>query len=115
MLQRSPTFVMSVQKGMPMMGALPSDGRRSKLNHAVGGLYNEQADTDESDRIAESNPKLVAKLFHKRIIPKLAEADSDLLAGLEKAGFKTWAGPEDSGFLMSQSLCRGQPDEILPS
>jgi len=55
-----------------------------------------------ADRIAESNPKLVAKLYHKRIIPKLAEVDGELLNGLEKAGFKAWAGPEGSGFLMSE-------------
>ena len=69
----------------------------------VGGLYGENTPpTDLADRIAESNPKLVAKLYHKRLIPKLAEADSELLSGLEKAGFKAWAGPEGSGFLMSE-------------
>lgn len=86
MLQRSPTFVMSVSKGMEMM---------------VSGLYGENTPpTDLADRIAESNPKLVAKLYHKRIIPKLAEVDGELLSGLEKAGFKAWSGPEGSGFLM---------------
>ncbi|GFZ51133.1 hypothetical protein JCM24511_08891 [Saitozyma sp. JCM 24511] len=86
MLQRSPTFVMSVSKGMPMM---------------VGGLYGENTPpTDEADRIAESNPKSVVKLFHKRIIKDLAEADADLLSGLKKAGFNAWSGPEGSGFIM---------------
>lgn len=89
MLQRSPTFVMSVSKGMPMM---------------VGGLYGENTPpTDIADRIAESNPKFVAKLFHKRIIPELAKADAELLDGLDRVGFKAWAGPEGSGFLMSTS------------
>ena len=76
----------------------------------VGGLYGEHTPpTDLADRIAESNPKLVAKLYHKRIIPKLAEADADLLDGLAKAGFKTWSGPEGSGFLMSTS---GPPSSV---
>ncbi|KAG7530601.1 hypothetical protein FFLO_04903 [Filobasidium floriforme] len=86
MLQRSPTFVMSVSKGMEMM---------------VSGLYGENTPpTDLADRIAESNPKLVAKMYHQRIIPKLAQVDGELLSGLEKAGFKAWSGPEGSGFLM---------------
>lgn len=89
MLQRSPTYVMSVDKGMSML---------------VAGLYSETSPpTDLADRIAESNPKLVAKLFHKRIIPELAKADKDLLDGVKKAGFKSWLGPEDAGFLMSES------------
>lgn len=53
-----------------------------------------------ADRIAESNPKHVVKLMHQRIIPKLAEADKDLLDGLAKAGFKTTQGPDGSGFIM---------------
>jgi cation diffusion facilitator CzcD-associated flavoprotein CzcO len=86
MLQRSPTFVMSVHKGMPMV---------------VGGLYSENTPpTDLADRIAESNPKYVAKLYHQRLVPKLYEADAELLDGLEKAGFKHWKGPDESGFLM---------------
>jgi hypothetical protein len=88
MLQRSPTFVMSVHKGMPMV---------------VGGLYSENTPpTDLADRIAESNPKYVAKLYHQRLVPKLYEADAELLDGLEKAGFKHWKGPDESGFLMSK-------------
>ena len=89
MLQRSPTYVMSVDKGMGML---------------VAGLYSETSPpTDLADRIAESNPKLVAKLFHKRIIPELAQRESHRLDGIKKAGFKSWLGPEDSGFLMSAS------------
>lgn len=69
----------------------------------MGGLYGENTPpTDLADHIAESNPKLVAKLYHKRLVPKLAEADKELLAGLKDAGFKSWKGPEDSGFLMSK-------------
>jgi hypothetical protein len=71
----------------------------------VSGLYGENTPpTDLADRIAESNPKLVAKMYHQRIIPKLAQVDGKLLSGLEKAGFKAWSGPEGSGFLMSKAL-----------
>ncbi|WVR05558.1 hypothetical protein IAU60_002577 [Kwoniella sp. DSM 27419] len=86
MLQRSPTYVMSVDNGMEML---------------VSGLYGPKSPpTNLADRIAESNPKVVAKLFHKRIMPQIAKADSEMLEGLAKAGFKAWQGPEDSGFLM---------------
>ncbi|AFR97657.2 monooxygenase [Cryptococcus neoformans] len=86
MLQRSPTYVMSVDKGMAML---------------VSGLYGPHApSTDLSDRIAESNPKIIAKLFHKRLIPQLAEQDKEMLDGLKKAGFNSWLGPENAGFLM---------------
>lgn len=93
MLQRSPTYVMSVDNGMKML---------------VSGLYSETAPpTDLADRIAESNPKLIAKLFHKRIIPDIAKADKDLLEGIKKAGFRSWLGPEDCGFLMSKQHLQG--------
>ncbi|RSH90305.1 hypothetical protein EHS25_001639 [Saitozyma podzolica] len=86
MLQRSPTFVMSVDKGQEMI---------------VGGLYGPNGPTTHvADRIAESNPKFVAKLFHKRIIQDLKVHDGKLLDGLASKGFKTWQGPDDSGFLM---------------
>lgn len=90
MLQRTPTFVMSVDKGQKQM---------------VSGLYNENmTSVDLQDRIGESNPKFVVKLFHKRLIQVLKEQDKELLEGLQKRGFKSWSGPEDSGFIMSESM-----------
>ncbi|KAK9327658.1 hypothetical protein V1520DRAFT_348266 [Lipomyces starkeyi] len=86
MLQRSPTFVMTVKNGMPILN---------------GTLFSEQGPpTEVADRIAESTPKLIAKLFHQRLMPTIAGLDADLLSGLAKAGFKTTAGEDGSGFLM---------------
>ncbi|KAM0747991.1 hypothetical protein T439DRAFT_328648 [Meredithblackwellia eburnea MCA 4105] len=86
MLQRSPTFVMSVKEGMSRM---------------VDGLYSETSPpTDLADRIGESNPKFVVKLIHERIVPKIALADKALLEGLDKAGFQYTFGPDGSGFIM---------------
>ncbi|KAK9459232.1 uncharacterized protein V1516DRAFT_686999 [Lipomyces oligophaga] len=86
MLQRSPTYVMSVKNGMPIVN---------------GTLFSEAGPpTELADRIAESTPKFVAKLFHQRIIPQIAALDADLLEGLKKAGFKITSGPDGSGFLM---------------
>ncbi|KAK9350078.1 hypothetical protein V1523DRAFT_429419 [Lipomyces doorenjongii] len=86
MLQRSPAFVMTVKNGMPILN---------------GTLFSEQGPpTDLADRIAESTPKLIAKLFHQRLIPQVANLDADLLSGLANAGFKTTQGEDGSGFLM---------------
>ncbi|KAK9234094.1 hypothetical protein V1525DRAFT_414160 [Lipomyces kononenkoae] len=86
MLQRSPTFVMTVKNGMPILN---------------GTLFSEQGPpTEIADRVVESTPKLIAKLYHKRLIPQIAYLDQDLLSGLEKAGFKVTQGEDGSGFLM---------------
>lgn len=86
MLQRTPTFVMSVDKGQAVM---------------VSGLYNENMrSVDVQDRLGESNPKFVVKLFHKRLVKVLEDQDQELLAGLTAKGFKHWNGPEESGFIM---------------
>jgi cation diffusion facilitator CzcD-associated flavoprotein CzcO len=86
MLQRSPTFVMTVENGMNLM---------------VAPLYNENTPSvDVADRLAEANPKFVVKLFHQRLIRQLQVADGAVLAGLTAAGFNHWSGPDSSGFIM---------------
>lgn len=68
----------------------------------MSGLYHDKMPSAEyQDLLGESNPKFVVKLFHKRLIEKLKVQDADLLEGLKKQNFKTWSGPEDSGFIMS--------------
>lgn len=93
MLQRSPTFIMTIKNGLPLLD---------------GGLFKEEVletlSMDDADRIADSLPKQVGKLFHQRIVDHLAEADKDILDGLKKAGFRTWKGPEGTGWLFRE--CR---------
>lgn len=106
MLQRTPTFVMSVDKGQALMGQYstqPSqDPGAPSLTSTVSGLYNDKMPSAEyQDLLGESNPKFVVKLFHKRLIELLKVQDADLLEGLKKRNFKTWSGPENSGFIMS--------------
>lgn len=60
------------------------------------------------DLLGESNPKFVVKLFHKRLIDVLKGQDADLLNGLKERDFKTWSGPEDTGFIMSKAHCACQ-------
>ncbi|KAK9462292.1 uncharacterized protein V1516DRAFT_674238 [Lipomyces oligophaga] len=85
MLQRTPTFVMSIDKG---------------INTLNKGLYMDNGPAlEEADLISETVPKNVAKAYLKKTIPIIAELDKDILDGLHKAGFKTWSGPEGSGHL----------------
>ena len=51
------------------------------------------------DRIADSLPKQVGRLFHQRIVQNLAVEDKVILDGLKSAGFKTWPGPDGTGWL----------------
>ncbi|TXT15275.1 uncharacterized protein COLE_01468 [Cutaneotrichosporon oleaginosum] len=88
MLQRSPTFIMSIDKGLPLLDS----GLFTEAN-----LENMSVET--ADRIADSMPKQVAKLFHQRIVKHLAVEDKEILDGLKAAGFKTYPGPEGSGWL----------------
>ncbi|CAN6613340.1 hypothetical protein TRVA0_005S02454 [Trichomonascus vanleenenianus] len=86
MLQRSPTFVTSVEKGIKAIN---------------GNVFCEGGPKPEdADMINESTPKYVAKLFHQQLLPIISELDKDLWEGLTKAGFQLTLGPDKSGFLM---------------
>jgi cation diffusion facilitator CzcD-associated flavoprotein CzcO len=85
MLQRSPTFVMSVEKGIPLLNQI----------HTENGPPVEIADL-----MYESTPKLFTRVVHRDIVvPQIMQADAALLSGLEKRGFKTYRGPDGSGCL----------------
>lgn len=68
-----------------------------------GGAYVEEVlekqPIEVLDRITDSLPKQVGKIFHQRAVKDLAVADKEILDGLKKAGFKTWPGPEGTGWL----------------
>lgn len=86
MIQRSSTYIMSVEKGMPMM---------------MAPLYVEGGPpVDFADRINASIPNAVMKELHKRVAAAIKDADQELLDGLHARGFETNQGEDDSGFLM---------------
>lgn len=58
---------------------------------------------ETADRIADSFPKQVAKLFHQRIVKHLAVEDKEILDGLKKAGFQTHPGIDGTGWLFRKS------------
>lgn len=86
MIQRGPTYVMTTKHGMPLL---------------FKNLFWDGAPpTDIADRINASFPNKLLKLIHQRLVKSIAEADSVLLDGLRKRGFKLTMGEDDSGFLL---------------
>jgi cation diffusion facilitator CzcD-associated flavoprotein CzcO len=86
MLQRSPTYIMSIKNGM---------------KHFVESTFNEDTHNNLNfvDRTAEATPKAVVKLHHQRTVKTVAELDKELLDGLEKVGFRTYLGPDRTGLM----------------
>jgi cation diffusion facilitator CzcD-associated flavoprotein CzcO len=85
MLQRSPTYILSIEQGI--------------IKTFNGDLMMEGVDLDYADRITEAMPKGLVKAIHQRLVPRIADLDRELLGGLKKAGFQTYDGPDGSGFL----------------
>ncbi|KZO89563.1 monooxygenase protein [Calocera viscosa TUFC12733] len=90
MLQRSPTYIMSIKNGSP----------------AFMGLYREDGPPyDLVDRIGLAIPIVASKALVKGIVDEVAKKDKDLLEGMNAAGFRTWLGMEGCGFIF-QALRR---------
>ncbi|KAK7204568.1 hypothetical protein BZA70DRAFT_279492 [Myxozyma melibiosi] len=90
MLQRSPTYVMSIENGVPTVNP-----------------YRENLDTWTVDLLSESSPKYVGRLFHKRYVPEIKAKDKELLAGLKKAGFQLYDGRDGCGFFINTNTRSG--------
>ena len=91
MVQRSATYVMSQEHGIPTI---------------FGGLYYEGGPaTDVADLLNASYPYPVIIDFGRAQTPQIAELDRDLLEGLERVGFALDMGIEDGG-LMGKALHR---------
>lgn len=83
LLQRSPTYIHSIENG--------------NLKTFAGDLIVEGVDLDYADQITEAMPRQVVKAELQRLVPRVAKLDEDMLAGLNKAGFRTYLGPDNSG------------------
>lgn len=74
---------------------------KAGIDVLLGGLYEEGSpDTEDADLIFMSIPNAMLKRMHMDATKEIARRDADLLAGLEKAGFKVDNGPDDAGFFM---------------
>ena len=92
MVQRSSTYVMSSENGIAVLFA---------------GVYEEGGPpVEDADMMFSSLPFPLVGELHKQATQVLADLDGDLLAGLEKAGFKVDFGDDGSGLFMKY-LTRG--------
>lgn len=86
MIQRSSTCVVSSQ---------------AILEIGLAGLYDEQGPpVEDADVAFWSIPSPVLKAIHQDVTAAQNKHDAKLLAGLEKAGFKTDRGPDGAGLFM---------------
>jgi cation diffusion facilitator CzcD-associated flavoprotein CzcO len=85
MLQRSPTYVMSLTHSVPRAigGYEPKDGIRP--------------DIEEQDRLAFAMPVGPGEELGRRNAKVLEDLDKDLLDGLHARGLKTWRGQRGTG------------------
>ncbi|KAI5476110.1 flavin-containing monooxygenase [Pseudohyphozyma bogoriensis] len=83
-LQRSPTYIMSLTNSVPMMLA----------NYAPG---TECPSIEVADRLGHSMPVAPGESMARRMIQDLASQDTALLEGMEAAGFKCYLGQRGTG------------------
>lgn len=84
MLQRGSTCIISLEPGTSL----------------AYSAYNENGPpTEKVDLLSDSIPHPVLVAFHKEMTKQVIELDKDLIAGLNRAGFATNNGEDDSGFL----------------
>ncbi|ANK82017.1 MAG: monooxygenase [Rhizobiales bacterium NRL2] len=82
MVQRNPTMVVNIE---------PS----AQLPYA---LYSEGPPLEDCDLIVASTPLALARASHQTFTARSRELDRDLLAGLERAGFRLDYGEDDTGW-----------------
>ncbi|MDH6293404.1 flavin-containing monooxygenase [Rhodococcus opacus] len=91
MVQRGPTYVVSIEHGIP----------------GIFGIYNESSPpADKLDLLAVSLPLSLTIESMSPLVDSLAEKDKELLEGLERRGFRLTKG-ENNGGMAEISLKRG--------
>jgi hypothetical protein len=84
MLQRGSTCIISLEPGTTLAYSASREGGPP---------------TETVDLLSDSIPHPVLVELHKDMTRKVIELDKELIAGLNRAGFATNNGEEDSGFL----------------
>lgn len=84
-LQRSPTYIMSLTNAVPkFLGAYKPNG-------------SQRPDLDTVDRLSYSMPVGPAEEFGRRGAEELEQEDAEMLVKLNERGFKTWRGQRGTG------------------
>ncbi|RSH77074.1 uncharacterized protein EHS24_003701 [Apiotrichum porosum] len=86
MLQRSPTYIMSLTHSVPRIIGIYEPDKNGK-----------RPDLDECDRMAYSMPVGPSEELGRRLAEDLEVLDHDLLAAMEARGFQTWRGQRGTG------------------
>jgi thioredoxin reductase len=81
LVQRSPTLIVSIEPSAQLVYAPYNDGT-----------------LEDNDLIATSMPLKLARKSHAMVTEKSKEFDKDLLAGLERVGFKLDFGEDNTGW-----------------
>ena len=84
MLQRGSTCIISLDPGTAL---------------AYSSYHENGPPTEDVDVLSDSIPHPVLVTLHKEMTRKVIELDKELIAGLNRAGFATNNGEDDSGFL----------------
>jgi putative flavoprotein involved in K+ transport len=84
MLQRGSTCIISLDPGTTL---------------AYAAYHENGPPTEQVDMLSDSVPFAVLEALHKEMTKQVAELDKELIAGLNRAGFATNNGEDDSGFL----------------
>jgi putative flavoprotein involved in K+ transport len=84
MLQRGSTCIISLDPGTTL---------------AYSAYHENGPPTEQVDMLSDSIPFAVLEELHKEMTKQVIELDKDLIAGLNRAGFATNNGEDDSGFL----------------
>ncbi|KAJ5731797.1 Flavoprotein [Penicillium malachiteum] len=86
LLQRSPTYVMSLDESVPRM-----------IQPVYGPEGHKAPDMDTVDRIANGLPVGPAEEPFRRTAKDIWDADAEMIAKMEKACFQVWRGQRDTG------------------
>lgn len=83
MVQRSPVLVFSQRHGLKLL---------------FGAYYGEDGpDVATGDLLSAANPLALGLQLAPQVTRRIAALDAELIAGMEKAGFRTTLGPNDAG------------------
>ncbi|KAJ5622727.1 Flavoprotein [Penicillium herquei] len=86
LLQRSPTYIMSLDESVPRM-----------IQPIYGPGGHKAPDMDTADRIANGLPVGPAEELFRRTAKEIWDADAEMIAKMEKASFQVWRGQRDTG------------------
>lgn len=105
LLQRSPAYLMSLEESVPRVSHDPPAQRHPYLLNLcfqiLAPLYepkdHKPPNIENADRLNYSMPVGPAEELNRRVARDIWNADVELIANMERAGFRVWRGQRDTG------------------